>query len=488
VDHPETSDVRHRSGNRRPGLPALVISAIVAMAIWMSVVSIAAPVSITVPFKDVPVADGDLDGEPATGAWADALVVEVLLENGAQVPYGTATLYAKHDGSNLYLRIDGAIDVAWVNPGAEYFWLGIQISPTYTSHHGGADWDGIFFGLWNGAQYQPQPTYPPRAVDTHGFDRPPIADTLQDVLGTMRYAGSGAPYSFTAEWRRPLKSGDTEDLSYEADGATAYNFFVTTDSDGGGSAGGNISHRMITNLNVMKIEPAKSTGTPPTIVHNPPGEAVTGENIYLTARVVDVEGVAEVRLNYTSVLGEPSNDTMTLEGSVYTYTIPLQNGSGILTYLIWAVDVNGNGARTALYNVAVTKLLRSPSMEGVVPTAPGCLSISWLKAEDASVVGYRLYRWNSSSKAMDQVAVLPGDATSYEQCDLDSGRVYTYWLIAFDALGNESPPSAMVSGRTETPTGSGADLPVGGVVLGMLAALGAGVLALVWWRRGLRKR
>src|SRR3989304_2425457 len=153
---------------------------------------------------------------------------ERRVDRGARVDHGTLQGCPRRGWGPGWRARHGA----WVNPGAEYFWLGIQISPTYTSHHGGADWDGIFFGLWNGAQYQPQPTYPPRAVDTHGFDRPPIADTLQDVLGTMRYAGSGAPYSFTAEWRRPLKSGDTEDLSYEADGATAYNFFVTTDSDG----------------------------------------------------------------------------------------------------------------------------------------------------------------------------------------------------------------------------------------------------------------
>jgi len=304
----------------------------------------------------------------------------------------------------------------------------------------------------------------------------------------MRYQGTGAPYSFTAEWRRPLKSGDSEDLSYQADGATVYNFFVTTDSDGSGSAGGSIAHRMITNLNVMKIEVAQSTGTPPTIVHNAPTEAVTGENITLAARIVDVEGVADARLNYTDVSGAQSNVTMTLVGSVYTYTIPPQDGAGMLTYLIWAVDVNGKGARTALYSVLVTKLLRSPSIEAVLPTAPGCLSLTWLQAEDPEVVGFRLYRWNSSSTAMEQIALLPGNATAYEDCVLDSGRVYTYWIITFDASGNDSPPSAMVSGRTEVPTGSEADLLLSGVVLGVIATLGASVLVLFLWRRGLRKR
>lgn len=488
MEDPERSDRGLPSRTTWAGLSALAITAVLAMAVWMSFASLAAPVSITVPVKDGPVADSDLDGDPATGAWADALVVQVPLENGAQAPFGTATLYAKHDRSNLFMRIDGAMDVAWLNPGSEYFWLGIQISPTFTSHHGGGEWDGVFFGFWNGAQYTPQPTYPPRAVDTHGFDRPPVIDTLQDVLGTMRYSGSASPYSFTAEWRRPLKSGDSEDIAYQADGATVYNFFVTTDSNGGGSAGGNISHRTMTNLNVMKLEAAVSAGTPPTIVHTSPTEAVTGENISLTARVVDVEGVAEVRLNYTNVSGAQSNATMTLVGALYAYTIPAQNESGNVTYVIWAVDVNGTGAKTALYSVAVSKLLRPPSIVSVAPTAAGCLTVTWLKVYDPELFGYRLERWNSSSSAMGVVAELPDHATSYEDCGLDPDRAYSYWLVTSDALGNESPPSAMVSGRTEPTAGPEASSLVGGLLISAITALLAGALALALWRRAPRKR
>src|SRR3990172_773593 len=106
MDPPETSDLRPRPGSRWPRLSALIVGAVLAMALWMSFVSVATPVSITVPLREAPVADSDLDGEPSTGAWSDALAVEMPLENGAQAPYGTATLYAKHDGSNLFMRLD----------------------------------------------------------------------------------------------------------------------------------------------------------------------------------------------------------------------------------------------------------------------------------------------------------------------------------------------------------------------------------------------
>ncbi|MFQ6013306.1 MAG: hypothetical protein ACE5LS_06655 [Thermoplasmata archaeon] len=477
-----TSGTSQRPPGRRPtgGASALfggLISLIIITAVWVSLATLAVPASITVPLSSAPVSDADLDGDPATGAWGDALVVDVPLENGEPPPYGVVTLYAKHDGSNLYFRIDGSIDVPWVAVADDYFWLGVQISATGTSHHGGGDWDGTFFGLWNGEEYAPQPAYPPRAVDTHGFDRPPISDLLQDVLGTLRYTGTQPPYSFTAEWRRPLNSEDVDDLTYEADSATTYNFFVTTDSDGGGSFGGNISHRRITNLNVMKIEATGSTGIPPTIVHNPPQDVVTGEAIRLTARVVDADGVADVRVNSSDVTGAMANESMTLEGAIYVHTLPPQNGSGTLTYFIWATDPDGNEARTIRYSVPVAKLLQIPTIRAAVSSGPGCLLVTWDEGQEVDRVGYRLYRWNASLRAMEQVAELPANVTRYEDCALEPDKVYTYWLIAFDEEDNESPPSMMVSGRTVGPTEPGpADLTV---PLTMAVAAGIVTLAVV---------
>ncbi|MEE9591948.1 MAG: fibronectin type III domain-containing protein [Thermoplasmata archaeon] len=452
---------------------AILLGTIVVVSLWASLTTHAVPVSITVPLSSNPVSDADLDGDPATGAWGDALRVDIPLENGEAAPYGVAVLYAKHDGSNLYFRIDGAIDVAWVAVADDYFWLGIQVSPTQTSHHGGGSWDGTFFGLWNGDEYVPQPAYPPRAVDTHGFDRPPLSDTLQDVLGTLRYSGTQPPYSFTAEWRRPLDSGDQDDLSYEPDGVTSYNFFVTTDSDGGGSFGGSISHRMVTNLNAFKVEPTGPAGIPPTIVHSPPEDAVTGEAITLAARVVDADGVADARVNYTDVTGAFVNASMSLEGPMYVYTLPAQNASGTIIYFLWATDPDGNEARTILYNVPVTKLLPVLALLEVAPSVPGCLLVTWEEGPGLDLAGYRLYRWNTSVRAMEEVIQLPEDSTSYEDCGLESDEVYTYWILSFDDEGNESPPSVMVNGRTSAPTESAPAAPAVLVALAIVAGLAA---------------
>lgn len=452
----ESSRMRRRAanGHYRRWLPAGTLGAILTIGVWFSLLSSAAPVSITIPLSPTSVSDVDLDGDPTTGMWTDALSVSIPLENGALSPYGTAVLYAKHDGSNLYLRIDGSIDVPWINAVQDHFWLGMQISRVHTSHHGGGEWDGTFFGLWNGAQYSPTPVYPPRAIDTNGFDRPPAADTLQDVFGILRYSGSVSPYNFTAEWRRSLESLDDDDLVYEADGATTYNFFVTTDSDGGGSQGGSISHRQMTNLNSFKIEATGSVDIPPTISHEPPLEIVAGEATTLSARVVDLQGVAEVRVNYTDVHGVGANESMTLEGSFYVYILPAQNASGTLAYFLWAVDMNGNDARTGIYGIRVAKLSKTPSLKEVVSVGSECLRVSWDGASDPDIAGYRLYRWNTSIKEMVEIATLTVDDAGYLDCNLEPRRSYTYWLVAFDSENNESPPSAMVNGRTGEPSES----------------------------------
>ncbi len=236
-----------------------------------SLVSQAPPVSITIPYSSTPVADANLDGNPATGAWADALSSIIPLENGEPGAYGSATLFTKHNGTTMFLRIDGSIDVRWASPTGNRFWVGFEASTTGTSHHGGGTWDGAFFGLWDGTAYTPQPTYPPPVVDTSGFARPPAKDAVQNALGFLRYSGTAAPYSFTAEWKRPLNSGDANDIVYIANGVTAYNFFVTTDSDGGGSNGGNIAHNQVTNLNTFRIAAPPANTAPVVDLTTPDG-------------------------------------------------------------------------------------------------------------------------------------------------------------------------------------------------------------------------
>ncbi len=72
----------------------------------------------------------------------------------------------------------------------------------------------------------------------------------------------------------------------------------------------------------------------------------------------------------------------------------------------------------------------------------------WDEVPDPSLTGYRLYRWNTSLSMMIGIATLSADDREYLDCNLLPDTTYTYWLVAFDAEDNESPPSVLGSGRT----------------------------------------
>jgi len=211
-----------------------------------------AAVAVIVPYSSVPVADEDLDGYSTTGAWDDANIYTVDLENRENPPYGTATVYLKHDGTYIYIRIDGKIDVPWIDETSDHFWIGFQINPSETSGHHRSVQDTIFFGQTSYSGI----TYPLTPIDTHGGAKPPARDTSQDAYGMARYSGTAPPYDFTAEWKRKLDTGDGEDVLLVADGTTTYYFYITTDSNGGGSSGGKIDHSGTTNHNTMRIATA----------------------------------------------------------------------------------------------------------------------------------------------------------------------------------------------------------------------------------------
>lgn len=332
----------------------LAIGIVLVLVTILVVPAPAAPITATVPYSAVAVADTDLDGNPATGDWSGNATWTIPLENGAVSPYGSAKLIAKHDGSYVYFRIDGKIDVSWVSSTGNHFWLGVAFTSSVTSHH--SSWqDGVFFGE------DAYTTAPPLvAVDTHGGGQPPTKDTTQNDLGRMAASGSSAPYNFTAEWKRKLNTGDTNDLTFVADGATSYYFYATTDSNGGGSGGGRIGHRATTNDNVIRFAPVFGDTTPPVVaLTSPANGAVVNGIVTLAATATDNVGVTKVEFYAdTTLLGTGT----TAPYSQSWDTTPYSLGSHTLTAR--AYDAAGNAANSTV-TVTVDRTARS-----VTITAP----------------------------------------------------------------------------------------------------------------------
>jgi hypothetical protein len=320
----------------------------------------AAPVTVTVPFAATAVADADLDGDPSTGSWSGAVSVELPLENGAAAPYGMATLYAKQDGTYVYFRADGKVDVPWESAAGRHFWFGVLLSPASIAGHHMDGQDGVFFG--DSRYTAAAPLFP---VDTNAA-KPPLLDASQDTLGEMRSTGTAAPYSFTAEWKRKLSTGDAADVAIVADGTTAFNLYASTDSNGGGSGGGTLNHNGVTNDNVFRFEvprpwelPTSSIG----ISHTPPQGVRPGAQISLSAVLTNATAgwITWRNGTMTSDARVPMTNLSQPQGTrwVYAAYLPAQSSPTQVRYAINASGPQGFHIETYFLTVG------EPSASGI---------------------------------------------------------------------------------------------------------------------------
>lgn len=356
-----------------------------------------APVAFTVPFSANPVSDAALDGDPTTGKWDDAASIAIPLENGAAAPYDSATLYAKHDGTSVYLRVDGHVDVPWTSATSTHFWFGMLIGPASVTGHHQSGQDGVFFG--DSTYTSSMPLFP---VDTDG-SRPPVADAAQDDLGEMRYSGTAPPYSFTAEWRRKLVTGDPADVPLMADGNTSFAFYATTDSDGGGSLGGAIPHNGLTNTNIAKF--AVPTGVLPStaigIVPHPPSVVAPGVQIYITATLTNATAASITWKNGTMTGEEkaPMTNLSLRDGAGWTYAayLPAQSAP---TQVRGSVNATGPaGYRTESYFLTVAY----PSSTGITAEQQGDWILSLVASLAMAVSAVAVLYWYTGRRLRKEV-------------------------------------------------------------------------------------
>jgi hypothetical protein len=103
----------------------------------------------------------------------------------------------------------------------------------------------------------------------------------------------------------------------------------------------------------------------------------------------------------------------------------------------------------------------------------GKVVLEWSPSADSDVAGYRIYRKEGADGTWEMVAELGPSSTSYTDEEVEPGKTYRYRVEAFDADGNEAPPTEQTH-ETEEPETTGVFpwwLIVVAFILGLAIAL-----------------
>ncbi len=133
-------------------------------------------------------------------------------------------------------------------------------------------------------------------------------------------------------------------------------------------------------------------------------------------------------------------------GTSFNDTVP---SAGFYSYAIAAHDANGNAfSRSASVSVSVvadTTPPTAPTGLTVSSLTSSSIALSWNAATDnVGVVGYNVVRRNNLGAAV----TIPVTATSYTDSGLSPNTAYSYHVVAYDAAGNDSGASNVITVTT----------------------------------------
>ncbi len=114
----------------------------------------------------------------------------------------------------------------------------------------------------------------------------------------------------------------------------------------------------------------------------------------------------------------------------------------------------------------------APVLTSITPS-DGAIAVRWAGNANPDIHAYRLLRSAGSAAYVRLGADLPPSASSYVDHQVTAGTRYAYELIAVDAAGNASPPSAAVSATAFSLAGPG-------TVEGLAASAGKAGVRLTW--------
>ncbi len=208
------------------------------------------------------------------------------------------------------------------------------------------------------------------------------------------------------------------DTGLSCGGGTNYGYYIVAYNSGGSTQSNtlsNITTRACTPL-PSGVSSSNNGGTLKTLWT--PGSPITGQSIYRNGNWLTTMSAS------ANAYGDNSPLTC---GNLYSYGIQSQDGNGTSRIL------DGN----SIY------LLCAPSSITAAPTSQTAISLSWSAVANASL--YYIY---TSAGAFVANTTL----TNYSVSGLTPNTTYSYYVVPFDNVGGNGPPSANASATTDQPT------------------------------------
>lgn len=203
-----------------------------------------------------------------------------------------------------------------------------------------------------------------------------------------------------------------------------------------------------------------------------PAAAVSANPSDLTADVLE----REIKLSWTSPLVniDGSQPVNILGYNIYRAASPAETGKllnktpvsesnfadgsfeygGEYSYFVRAVSVGRNGepVESGESNIVTIKpkdvFAPSPPSAITIAAAPNNIAIFFAVNPEKDIAGYRVYRSENRNLPVNDWISLTADlltTNTFQDSQIESGKIYFYFLRAFDTNGNVSDPSVIVS-------------------------------------------
>ena len=192
-------------------------TAIGLLVVTFALISLASAQQDCDAFYGNPIPDAQIDGTIGS-EWNDA----GTFANVSISPWGIARLWAKQDGTYVYIGLRFVAD-------SENPWVAFQLGTTFCMSSSA---DGALFGDDN---------YSPNGyVDIHFTEGAGVAaDAVQDGKGAISVNSSKF---VIVEMKKPLNSEDADGKDINWTQGNTCTLSIDWDSDGGGSSGGSTNH------------------------------------------------------------------------------------------------------------------------------------------------------------------------------------------------------------------------------------------------------